>query len=72
MTPKGVLKLKGIVHFEIYFWYVLAFLKDIQDVGVFVSTVFSILIFLGQTVLVYQSMQVYGYHLKEHAQRSPD
>jgi len=27
----------------------------IQDVGVFVSTVFSILIFLGQTVLVCQS-----------------
>jgi len=29
----------------INFWYVLAYLKDIQDVGVFVSTVFSILIF---------------------------
>jgi len=27
--------LKGIVHFEINFWYVLAYLKDIQDVGVF-------------------------------------
>jgi len=27
----------------------------IQDVGVFVSTVFSILIFLGQTVFVCQS-----------------
>jgi len=26
-----------------------------QDVGVFVSAVFSIFIFLGQTVLVYQS-----------------
>jgi len=37
-----------------------------QDVGVFVSTVFSILIYLGQTVLVY------GVHLKEHAQRSPN
>jgi len=35
--------------------YVLAYLKGIQDVGVFVSTVFSILIFLGQTVRVYQS-----------------
>jgi len=45
---------KGIVHFEINFWYVLAYLKDIQDVGVFVSRV-SILIFLGQTVLVCQS-----------------
>jgi len=37
-----------IVHFEINFWYVLAFLKGIRDV--FVSTLFSILIFLGQTV----------------------
>jgi len=46
---------KGIVHFEINFWYVLSYLKGIQDVGVFVSTAFSILIFLGQTVLVYQS-----------------
>jgi len=35
--------------------YALAYLKGIQDVGVFVSTVFSILIFLGQTVLVCQS-----------------
>jgi len=32
---------KGIVHFEVNFWYVLAYLKGIQDVGVFVSTVFS-------------------------------
>jgi len=31
---------KGIVHFEINFWYVLAYLKGIQDVGVFVSAVF--------------------------------
>jgi len=31
--------IKGIVHFEINFWYVLAYLKGIQDVGVFVSTV---------------------------------
>jgi len=43
-------RLKGIVHFEIHFWYVLAYLKGNQDVGVFVSTAFSILIFLGQTV----------------------
>jgi len=42
---------KGIVHFEINFWYILAYLKGIQDVGVFVSTVVSILIFLGQTLL---------------------
>jgi len=47
--------LKGIVHFEINFWYVLSYLKGIQDVGVFVSTVVSIFIFLGQTVLVCQS-----------------
>jgi len=46
---------KGIVHFEINFWYVLAYLKGIQDVNVFVSTVFSILIFLGQTILVYHT-----------------
>jgi len=29
--------IKGIVHFESNFWYVLAYLKGIQDVGVFVS-----------------------------------
>jgi len=46
---------KGIVHFEINFGYVLGYLKGIQDVGVFVSTVVSILIFFGQTVLVCQS-----------------
>jgi len=34
--------LKGIVHFEIKFWYGLAYLKGIQDVGVFVSAVVSI------------------------------
>jgi len=47
--------LKGIVHFEINFWYVSAYLKSIQDVGVFVSTVFSILTFFSQTVVVHQS-----------------
>jgi len=41
---------KGIVHFEINFWYVLSYLKGNQDVDVFVYAVFSILIFLGQTV----------------------
>jgi len=46
---------KGIVHLEINFWYVLPYLKDIQDVGVFVSTLFLILTFFGQTGLVYQS-----------------
>jgi len=30
---------KGIVHFEINFWYVLSYLKGIQDGGVFVSTI---------------------------------
>jgi len=33
---------KGIVHFEINFWYVLAYLKGIQDIGVFVSTVVAL------------------------------
>jgi len=45
--------LKGTAHFEINVLYVLSYLKGIQDVGVFVSTVVSILIFLGQTVCVY-------------------
>jgi len=35
--------------------FTLAYIEGIQDVGVFVSTVFSILTFLGQTVLVCQS-----------------
>jgi len=30
---------KGIVHLEFIFWYVSAYLKGIQDVGVFVSAV---------------------------------
>jgi len=47
------------MHFEINFWYVLANFKGIQDVVVFVSVVFSILIFLGQTVLVYQSFNAF-------------
>jgi len=37
--------LKGIDHFEMNFWYVLAYLKGIQDVGVCLVIV-SILIFL--------------------------
>jgi len=48
-------EIKGIVDFEINFWYVLSYLKAIQDVGVFVSAVVSILLFLGQSVLVCQS-----------------
>jgi len=62
---------KGTVHFEIHFWYVLAYLKCVQDVGFFVSTVFSILTFFSQTVVVYQSYNAgMGVHVKEHAQRS--
>ncbi len=48
-------RLKGIVHFEIEIWYVSAYPKGIQDVGVFFSSVDPILMFLGQTVLVCQS-----------------
>jgi len=55
MTSNVSWDLKGIDHFGINFWYVLAYLKGIQVAGVFVSTVVSILIFLGQTVLVCQS-----------------
>jgi len=37
------------------FFYVLAYLKGIQDVGVDVSTAFSILNIFGQTVVIRQS-----------------
>jgi len=38
--------LKGIVHFEIIFWYILAYLKGIQDVGLFFShSIFNVYIF---------------------------
>jgi len=47
--------IQGIVHFEIIFLYVLAYLKGVQDVGVFVSTAFLIWTFFGQTVVVCQS-----------------
>jgi len=40
-----LIHIKRIAHFEIIFWYVLAYLKGIQDVGVFVSAAVSILIF---------------------------
>ncbi len=46
---------KGIVHFAIKIWYLSAYPKGIQDVGVFFSSVDPILMFLGQTVLVGQS-----------------
>jgi len=42
ITHPHVTFIKGIVQFEINFCYVLAYLKGIQDVGVFVSAVFSI------------------------------
>ncbi len=48
-------RVKGIVHFEIKIWYLSAYPKGIQDVGVFFSSVDPILMFLGQTVLVCQS-----------------
>jgi len=51
-VPFWLKGIKGTVHFEMNFWYVFAYLKGIQDVGVFVSTVFSILTFFGQTVVV--------------------
>ncbi len=55
-TQKKTLDLlKGIVHFEIKIWYLSAYPKAIQDVGVFFSSVDPILMFLGQTVLVCQS-----------------
>ncbi len=44
-----VCELKGIVHFEIKIWYLSAYPKGIQDVGVFFSSVDPILMFLGQT-----------------------
>jgi len=52
---KWIKFLKGIVHFEINFLYVLAYLMCIQDVGVFISGIVSILIFFSQTVLVCHS-----------------
>jgi len=69
--------IKGIVHFESNFWFVLAYLNGILDVGVFVSAVVLILIFLGQTILVCQSYNggLGGppwVHLKKHTQRSPN
>ncbi len=54
-VPKMNYLFKGIVHFEIKIWYLSAYPKGIQDVGVFFSSVDPILMFLGQTVLVCQS-----------------
>ncbi len=55
MFQSGLIFIKGIVHFEIKMWYLSAYPKGIQDVGVFFSSVDPILMFLGQTVLVCQS-----------------
>ncbi len=55
ILTKSDIHLKGIVHFEIKMWYLSAYPKGIQDVGVFFSSVDPILMFLGQTVLVCQS-----------------
>jgi len=38
-SSDGDAGVKGVAHFEIIFWYVLAYLNGIQDVGVFVSQV---------------------------------
>jgi len=43
---------KGIVHFEIIFGYVLADLKGIQDVGVFVPAVVSIVMFFSCLLVI--------------------
>ncbi len=55
LSPINLKRVKGIVHFEIKMWYLSAYPKDAQDVGVFFSSVDPILMFLGQTVLVCQS-----------------
>jgi len=40
---KVLVDIKGTVHFEFFiYWYILAYLKGIQDVGVFVFAVVSI------------------------------
>ncbi len=54
-AKKSWQRVKGIVHFEIKIWYLSAYPKGIQDVGVFFSSVDPILMLLGQTVLVCQS-----------------
>ncbi len=68
--------IKGIVHFEIKIWYLSAYPKGIQDVGVFFSSVDPILMFLGQTFLDSHIMAGIGHCLykreKEHAQRNPN
>ncbi len=76
-SSKACRILKGIVHFEIKIWYLSAYPKGIQDVGVFFSSVDPIMMFLGQTVLVCQSYNGRIGHClykrqKEHAQRNPN
>jgi len=60
------LTLKGIVHFEIKFWYVLAYLKGIQDVGVFVSTVFLVKPLLS----ISHTLEAKGVHQKACTEKS--
>ncbi len=43
--PMCFCSVKGIVHFEIKIWYLSAYPKGIQDVGVFFSSVDPILMF---------------------------
>jgi len=71
LEMQTIIQFKGIVHFEINFWYVLAYLKVIQDVGVFVCFNFDIFR-SNRLCLAYVShiMEVYGVHLKEHAKKS--
>jgi len=54
---------KGIVHFEVNFWCVLAYLGLPRC---------RCLCFVKPVVSVSHIMEVYGHHLKEHAQRSPN
>jgi len=69
--------LKGIVHFEINFGYVLAYLKGIQDVVSLFPQYFQFWYFSVKPVLSVSHAglggpPLKGVHLKEHAQRSPN
>jgi len=50
---------------EINFWYVLSYLKGIQDVSVFVSAVVSILIFLETFYHTNHSFRVLDHYIYE-------
>jgi len=68
------MKFKGIVHFEINFWYVLAYLKGIKGHRCLCfRSSFNLIYFLVKPfVSISHIMEVYGVHLKAHAQRSPN